>query len=83
MISQEPSFGIGADILPSRMIGTPLAENIELNGQLFATLQTGSESYLVSCGSWENSFQLTSLNDGKTVQKIRQHKDVVSCIAGT
>ncbi|KMZ59449.1 hypothetical protein ZOSMA_68G00360, partial [Zostera marina] len=79
--SQEPSFGIGADILPSRMIGTPLAENIELNGQLFATLQTGSESYLVSCGSWENSFQLTSLNDGKTVQKIRQHKDVVSCIA--
>ncbi|XP_077215298.1 binding protein isoform X2 [Tasmannia lanceolata] len=79
--SQDPFFGIGSDVLSPRKIGTPLARNIELGTQCLATLQTPSEIFLISCSNWENSFQVVSLNDGRMVQSIRQHKDVVSCIA--
>ncbi|EXB79620.1 BEACH domain-containing protein lvsC [Morus notabilis] len=79
--SQEPFFGVGSDIQSSRKIGSPLAENIGLGTQCFATMQMPSENFLISCGNWENSFQVISLNDGRMVQSIRQHKDVVSCVA--
>ncbi|KAG8632803.1 hypothetical protein MANES_18G056822v8 [Manihot esculenta] len=78
---QEPFFGVGSDVLSARRIGSPLAENIELGAQCFATMQTPTENFLISCGNWENSFQVISLNDGRIVQSIRQHKDVVSCVA--
>nr|XP_011458851.1 PREDICTED: BEACH domain-containing protein lvsC isoform X3 [Fragaria vesca subsp. vesca] len=81
--SQEPSFGIGSDVLSPRRIGSPSAENVELGPQCFATMQTTSENFLISCGNWENSFQVISLNDGRMVQSIRQHRDVVSCVAVT
>nr|GEY18261.1 hypothetical protein [Tanacetum cinerariifolium] len=76
----DPYFAIGADVLSARRIGSPLAENIELGAQCFTTMQTPSGNFLVSCGNWENSFQLISLNDGRLVQSVRQHKDVVSCV---
>ncbi|XP_047328635.1 BEACH domain-containing protein B isoform X2 [Impatiens glandulifera] len=79
--SQDPFFGIGYDVLSPRKIGSALAEPIELGAQCFATLATPSENFLVSCGNWENSFQITSLSDGRIVQSIRQHKDVVNCVA--
>ncbi|XP_038715869.1 BEACH domain-containing protein B isoform X2 [Tripterygium wilfordii] len=81
--SQDPFFGVGSDILSPRKIGSPLNENIELGAQCFATLQTPTENFLITCGNWENSFQVISLNDGRMVQSIRQHKDVVSCVAVT
>ncbi|KAL7619214.1 hypothetical protein Lser_V15G04711 [Lactuca serriola] len=73
-------FAIGADVVPPRRIGSPLAENIELGAQCFTTMQTPSGNFLVSCGDWENNFQLISLNDGRLVQSVRQHKDVVSYV---
>ncbi|MQL68998.1 hypothetical protein Taro_001305 [Colocasia esculenta] len=81
--AQDPFFGIGSDALPPRKIGTPVAENFENGRQCFATIQTPTENYLISCGNWENSFQVASLNDGKTIQSVRQHKDLVSCISDT
>ncbi|XP_075088788.1 BEACH domain-containing protein B isoform X2 [Nicotiana tabacum] len=81
--SQDPFFGIGSDVLPPRKIGSPLAENIELAAQCFGTLSTTSENFLITCGTCENSFQVISLTDGRMVQSVRQHKDVVSCIAVT
>ncbi|KAK9080847.1 hypothetical protein SSX86_000606 [Deinandra increscens subsp. villosa] len=78
--SQEAYFAIGADVLSPRRIGSPLAENIELGAQCFTTVQTPSGNFLVSCGNWENSFQLIALNDGRLVQSVRRHKDVVSCV---
>lgn len=80
---QDPFFGVGgSDILSPRKIGIPVPENVELGAQCFATMQTPSENFLISCGNWENSFQVISLSDGRLVQSIRQHKDVVSCVAG-
>lgn len=79
---QDPFFEIGSDVLPPRKIGSALAETVELGAQCFATLRTPSENFLVSCGNWDNSFQVVSLNDGRVVQSIRRHKDVVSSVAG-
>lgn len=81
--SQEPFFGIGADVLPTRKIGTPLFDNIEFGRQSLATMQTMGDNYIIMCGNWENSFQIISLNDGRMVQSIRHHKDLVSCVAVT
>nr|XP_027094520.1 BEACH domain-containing protein B isoform X2 [Coffea arabica]XP_027094521.1 BEACH domain-containing protein B isoform X3 [Coffea arabica] len=81
--SQDPFFGVGSDVLSPRKIGSPLAETLELGAQCFSTLQMPSENFLISCGTWENSFQVISLADGRMVQSIRQHKDIVSCIAVT
>eukprot|EP00256_Glycine_max_P069399 XP_025983994.1 BEACH domain-containing protein B isoform X4 [Glycine max] len=80
---QDPFFGVGSDILSPRKIGIPVPENVELGAQSFATMQSPSENFLISCGNWENSFQVISLSDGRMVQSIRQHKDVVSCVAVT
>lgn len=82
-VLQEPFFGVGSDILSPRKIGSPLAENFELGGQCFATMPTPAENFLVSCGNWDNSFHIISLTDGRLLQSIRQHSDVVSCAAGT
>jgi hypothetical protein len=79
---QDPFFGVGSDILSPRNIGSSLAENFEVGAQCFAIMQTPSENFLISSGNWENSFQVISLNDGRMVQSIRQHKDLVSCVAG-
>ncbi|KAK4792509.1 hypothetical protein SAY86_022944 [Trapa natans] len=81
--SQDPLFGVGSDVLSPCKIGSPLAGNSESGTQYFVTMQTPSENFLISCGNWENSFQMISLNDGRMVQSIRQHKDVVSCVAVT
>ncbi|CAJ2641153.1 unnamed protein product [Trifolium pratense] len=81
--SQDPFFGVGSEMLSPRKIGIPVPEYVELGEQCFATMQTPSENFLISCGNWENSFQVISLSDGRMVQSIRQHKDVVSCIAVT
>ncbi|XP_057532553.1 BEACH domain-containing protein B isoform X2 [Amaranthus tricolor] len=81
--SQDPFFEIGSDLLPPRKIGSALSEAIQLGSQCFANLQTPTENFLVSCGNWDNSFQVVSLSDGKVVQSIRRHKDVVSCVAVT
>lgn len=79
---QDPFFGVGSDILSPRNVGSPLAESFELRSQCFAIMQTAYENFMITCGNWENSFQVIALNDGRMVQSIRQHKDVVSCVAG-
>ncbi|KAJ4757798.1 BEACH domain-containing protein B [Rhynchospora pubera] len=78
----DPLFGVGSDVLSPRKISTHLAENIEFGQQCLTTMQIYNENYLIIGGNWENSFQIVSLSDGgKIVQSIRQHKDVVSCVA--
>ncbi|XP_024315441.1 BEACH domain-containing protein B [Brachypodium distachyon] len=79
--TQENLCGIGSDIISPRKIGTFLAENVKFGRQFLATMQINSDKYLILCGNWENSFQIISLCDGRIVQSIRQHKDVVGCVA--
>ena len=36
---------------------------------------------LVSCGFWDNSIRCYGVDDGRLLQTLRQHKDIVTCIA--
>ncbi len=35
---------------------------------------------IVSCGYWDNSIRCYSSEEGRLLQSIRQHKDIVTCI---
>ncbi|XP_039804100.1 BEACH domain-containing protein B-like isoform X5 [Panicum virgatum] len=78
---QEHLFGISSDVISPRKIGTFLAENVKFGRHCLATMQNNGDNYLILCGNWENSFQIISLSDGRIMQSIRQHKDVVGCVA--
>ncbi|CAL4966889.1 unnamed protein product [Urochloa decumbens] len=79
---QEYSIG-SLDVISPCKIGTFLAENVAFGRHCLATMQNNGDNYLILCGNWENSFQIISLNDGRIMQSIRQHKDVVGCVAVT
>ncbi|EEE56359.1 hypothetical protein OsJ_05488 [Oryza sativa Japonica Group] len=79
--AKEPFFGIGSDVISPRKISTSLAENVDFGRQCLTAVQIHGDNYLILCGNWENSFQIISLGDGRIVQSVRQHKDVVSCVA--
>ncbi|GAB2239331.1 hypothetical protein Droror1_Dr00025244 [Drosera rotundifolia] len=81
--SQDHFFGIGSDILFPRKTGSPLAENIKPGAPCYATLQTPTENFLISSSNWDNSFKVISLSEGRVVQSIRQHKDVVTAVSVT
>jgi len=36
---------------------------------------------LFSCGHWDQSFKVTSLDSGKLLQSVTHHRDVVTCLA--
>ncbi|CAL5040017.1 unnamed protein product [Urochloa decumbens] len=78
---QEYSFEICSDVISPRKIGTFLAENVSFGRHCLATMRNNGDNYLILCGNWENSFQIISLSDGRIMQSIRQHKDVVGCVA--
>ena len=35
----------------------------------------------MSGGYWDNSIRCYSVDDGRLVQSLRQHKDIVTCVA--
>lgn len=41
-----------------------------------------SSSFLLTCGHWDNSFKVISLDGGDMVQSNSQHKDVVTSLSG-
>ncbi|KAH7332120.1 hypothetical protein KP509_20G069100 [Ceratopteris richardii] len=76
----DPFFAIGAEVSQPYKLKGPYSGNLELSPSCFQTIQVQTLSYLATCGFWDNSFRLISLNDGSW-QSYRRHKDVVSCIA--
>jgi WD40 repeat protein len=36
---------------------------------------------IASCGYWDNSIRCYSSEEGRLLQSLRQHKDIVTCIA--
>ncbi len=50
-----------------------------LSSQLFAVSQ--ETRMLFSCGHWDHSFKATSLDTGRMIQSVTNHKDSVTCMA--
>ncbi len=39
----------------------------------------GEARYLVSCGHWDNSFKISAVENGRTVDSVAQHKGTGCC----
>jgi hypothetical protein len=62
--------------------GVPFVDGLlDLPGERFALTADGK--YLFSCGFWDRSVQCSHVADGRTLQSLRAHTDVVSCLALT
>jgi len=58
--------------------GKPVVEE-HLSSQLFAVLPAAR--LLFSVGHWDLTLQVTHLDTGRSVQAVRQHSDVITCVA--
>ena len=60
--------------------GVPFVEGLqERVAGRFA--QSADGRHLFSCGYWDRSIRCSNLTDGRSVQSLRAHADVVSCLA--
>ena len=49
---------------------------------MYSLLRVAYEAQvIVSCGYWDNSIRCYNVDDGRLLQSLRQHKDIVTCIA--
>jgi WD40 repeat protein len=72
--------GRRASVNPASMLRSSVCVSEDhLSAQLFAAIP--ELKVLVSCGHWDHSFRVTSVDSGKQVQVITQHSDVVTCAA--
>lgn len=74
-------FGFEADpqAAARRRVGVPFASDITPGRPLFALFSDGRT--LISCGHWDNSFKVSNVENGKQMQHVLGHKDVVTCVA--
>ena len=61
-----------------RMLGTPFAADLE-SRNCFAILASGRTT--VCCGYWDNTIRCYNTDEGRLLQSLRQHKDIVTCVA--
>ncbi|KAK9837038.1 hypothetical protein WJX84_000368 [Apatococcus fuscideae] len=74
----ELAYGVEADSTAPRLLGTPFAADLE-SGHCYTTMP--GAKLVASCGYWDNSVRCYSVEDGRMLQSLRQHKDIVTCIA--
>lgn len=79
--SQDSYFGISQEVVLSRKIYGPIVDDVSLSSCCFGTLLVRSSSFLLTCGHWDNSFKVISLDGGDLVQSNSQHKDVVTSLS--
>lgn len=73
-----PAQGVSTGGCGCRLLGTPFAADLE-SGHCYTTLP--GAKLVASCGYWDNSVRCYSVEDGRLLQSLRQHKDIVTCIA--
>ena len=62
-----------------RKIGVPFAADVAVFPHMFCVTDDGRT--VISCGHWDNSFKVTSLEGVRQPQSIAWHKDVVTCLS--
>eukprot|EP01105_Mastigella_eilhardi_P025382 TRINITY_DN68_c0_g2_i1.p1 TRINITY_DN68_c0_g2~~TRINITY_DN68_c0_g2_i1.p1 ORF type:complete len:2943 (-),score=766.71 TRINITY_DN68_c0_g2_i1:81-8846(-) len=75
-----PPFLFEVDPLGSRKpVAIPFAPDVVSSPKLFSITVDGK--CLVTCGHWDTSFKVSLIENGKQIQSIAKHKDVVTCLA--
>ena len=59
--------------------GSVRVQDEHISAQQFAFL--GDSKLLFSCGHWDHSCRITHAETGNLVQSVRQHRDVITCLA--
>jgi WD40 repeat protein len=59
--------------------GTARVMDEHLTAQMFAFL--ADSKLLFTCGHWDHSCRITHAETGNLVQSVRQHRDVITCLA--
>eukprot|EP00270_Netrium_digitus_P003095 TRINITY_DN13517_c0_g1_i1.p1 TRINITY_DN13517_c0_g1~~TRINITY_DN13517_c0_g1_i1.p1 ORF type:complete len:901 (-),score=178.89 TRINITY_DN13517_c0_g1_i1:137-2839(-) len=78
----DPYFGFSDSLFCKKIKVPSFVGDVDLHTGCFDILQMDDQGgYLLSCGHWDNSFCCVSLSDGKLICCIRQHKDIVTCLA--
>ncbi|KAH3744448.1 neurobeachin 2 [Pelomyxa schiedti] len=74
-----PFVFVGDPLMCShKPIAIPFATDMTPSSSLFAVSVDGS--YIVTCGHWDNSIKVSSVESRKLTQSIIKHKDIVTCI---
>jgi WD40 repeat protein len=63
----------------SRRRGQVKTTDEHVTSQLFAVHQ--SARVIFTCGHWDQSFKATSIDNGRLIQSVSSHKDMVTCLA--
>ncbi|KAK9806574.1 hypothetical protein WJX73_003713 [Symbiochloris irregularis] len=77
-MTDSSSVTVEQDPSPARMLGTPFAADLD-SEQCHCVLPAGQ--VVVSCGFWDNSLRCYGTEDGRLLQTLRHHKDIVTCVA--
>ena len=78
--SRAQPFHIETDRAVRHLFGVPFVEG--LHEHVATRFAVGAEGLrLFSCGYWDNSVKCSHLTDGRTLQSLRTHSDVVTCLA--
>jgi len=76
---KELPFHLDTGRAPRLLFGVPFADDQRQATTRFAA--SGDGRLLYSCGYWDHSLKVTQLADGRSLQSVRAHTDVVSCLA--
>ncbi len=79
--SSNTSTSSSSTVLYSSSFNHHRVQDDHLSSSNFAYLPEGR--YLFSCGHWDWSVRVTSVDTGRLVQTLVQHNDVVTCLALT
>eukprot|EP00884_Botryococcus_braunii_P012044 jgi/Botrbrau1/20840/Bobra.0156s0065.1 len=74
----EGAYGMEADPAPPRLLGMPFATDLDPT-HCYAIL--GGAKVVAGGGYWDNSIRCYSVDDGRLLQSLRLHKDIVTCLA--
>ncbi|CAI7819633.1 unnamed protein product [Closterium sp. NIES-53] len=78
---QDAPFTLSEPLI-SRRIGAPFASTSgDVSPHCFALLRGASSPFLLCAAHWDCSTRLVAVSDGRTLQAVRQHTDVVTCLS--
>lgn len=79
--SPAQPFTFEADTLATtrKRVGVPFAADLAITSSCFACSSDGK--MILSCGHWDCSIKCSWLDNSRPPQSLREHKDLVTCLA--
>ncbi|CAI5531480.1 unnamed protein product [Closterium sp. Naga37s-1] len=83
VLAADAPFSLSEPLI-SRRIGAPFASTSgDVSPHCFALLRGATSPFLLCAAHWDCSTRLVAVSDGHTLQAVRQHTDVVTCLSAS